>query len=196
MSRRKWSAMVCAVLTLHLSTFSPWALAFNAGQPGDQELADGETLVERRVLAPGDAFYERMLGQLPAGKLAEQLLIKVEYPPGLDWSREATRAVRSGVDRLVAGQGPVEGAAKTYHLPNPELPDTTPPIGTRHNITVSCAEVRVSSSSSYSADITYTLEYRYTRDTNGDNKPDADPQWVVVGVTITPLFMEGMPHLC
>lgn len=182
------------VLTLGL--VGPAAIAFDQGHVVAGPAAHSEGLVERRMLAPGDAYYDRMLQQHPSPRLADQLLVEVVYPSGLDWSIEATRAVRSSMDHLLAGQGDALSTAKSYDLPNPEPPDTTPPIGTRHSITVSCAQVRTSASSSYSADITYTWEYRYTRDTNGDNKPDADPEWVLVGVTVTPLFTEGQPHLC
>ena len=155
-----------------------------------------EELVERRVLTRGDELYDAMRLLLSSAQIAEQLVLEVRYPSGLDWRSEAIRAPRSAIDDWAARSARSHKSAKSFDLPVPEPPSTRPPLGTRYVETTSCADVRTSSSSSFAADVTYTFEYRFTRDTDGDKKPDADPQWVLVDVKMTPLFSEGQPHIC
>lgn len=153
-------------------------------------------VVERRVVGHGSWLYESLKQALPSGGLAAVVRVQVAYPAELDWSNDSALHMNRQLNAWLARDDAFSAVAKDGSLEVPNAPETTPPIGTRHPIVVSCANIKTSTSSSFSADITYTFEYRFTRDTNGDNKPDADPQWVIVDVKITPLFTDGQPHLC
>lgn len=53
-------------------------------------------------------------------------------------------------------------------------------IGDTSNRTASCVNV----GSFRQGTVTYNWEWKYTKDTNGDNKPDSDPAWVLTDIEV------------
>lgn len=134
-----------------------------------------ETLsIERRSLAADSPLYQRIAMTLPAIQVAELLVVEARYPA--DWAHGAGR--HSVIDALA------QAASKTDNLDAPEPPSNPAPLGTRHAHSDYCVDIRVGFET-HQGTRTYHWEYRNTRDTTGDGKPNADPKWVLVRTEFT-----------
>lgn len=169
----------CLCLTLLLGMSAPAVFA------SDQTLSGAATAVEERgeirlIGGPKSAAYRYVLPYVgPNTKIAEEVSVAVVFPKGVEI--ESISAVTPS--------RPVVHRSREQTAKNPHIPGGPEPIGPG----ISLGDKDRTTINGYCFDVGFTsmpgrIEYEWTWqnrvDTDGDNKPDSDPGWVLTGIKI------------
>ncbi|MBV6412232.1 MAG: hypothetical protein OMOMHJEC_00002 [Xanthomonadales bacterium] len=130
--------------------------------------------IERGITWRGDALHTASTGRHLGTRVSDRLAFTFS-------SSEAGFGLRH--ETMSAGIAARAGR-KTFTIPD----DPNPPMhpgrpGNSESTTIGCASISQGGGSGF-ADITYNYEYRYTEDTDGDHEPDANADWVLIGVRV------------